>query len=103
MSTLLRNLIWLGAALIVAMRRQYSGFFAPYDHVYDPLLDDFEPGMPTEKVRSVFAALRPTFSYQQIADILNMRGERTRYGKPWTDVAVLRACRRLGIGSTLEH
>jgi carboxypeptidase Taq len=44
---------------IVAMRRQYSGFFAPYDHVYDPLLDDFEPGMPTEKVRSVFAALRP--------------------------------------------
>ncbi len=41
----------------------------------------------------------PSFSYQQIADILNMRGERTRRGKPWTDVAVLRACARLGIGS----
>lgn len=50
-------------------------------------------------LRDFFAALRPAFSYQQIADILNMRGERTRYGKPWTDVAVLRACARLGVGS----
>jgi len=49
--------------------------------------------------RNLFAALRPAFSYQQIADILNMRGERTRYGKPGTDVAVLRACRRLEIES----
>ena len=48
-------------------------------------------------LRDFFAALRPAFSYQQIADILNMRGERTRRGKPWTDVAVLRACGRLGI------
>ena len=50
-------------------------------------------------LRDFFAALRPAFSYQQIADILNMRGERTRRGKPWTDVAVLRACRRLEIES----
>lgn len=49
-------------------------------------------------LRDFFAALRPAFSFQQIADILNMRGERTRRGKPWTDVAVLRACGRLGIG-----
>jgi DNA invertase Pin-like site-specific DNA recombinase len=49
-------------------------------------------------LREFFAALRPAFSYQQIADILNMRGERTRRGKPWTDVAVLRACRRLEAG-----
>ncbi len=48
-------------------------------------------------LRDFFAALRPAFSYQQIADILNMRGERTRRGRPWTDVAVLRVCRRLGI------
>ena len=26
-------------------------------------------------LREFFAALRPAFSYQQIADILNMRGE----------------------------
>jgi DNA invertase Pin-like site-specific DNA recombinase len=49
-------------------------------------------------LRDFLAALRPAFSYQQIADILNMRGERTRRNHPWTDVAVLRACRRLGIG-----
>jgi carboxypeptidase Taq len=43
---------------IVALRRQYVDFFAPYDHVYDPLLDDFEPGMKTSQVRDVFAELR---------------------------------------------
>ncbi len=48
-------------------------------------------------LRDFLAALRPSFSYQQIADILNMRGERTRRGKPWSDVAVRRACRRLRI------
>ncbi len=51
-------------------------------------------------LRDFLAALRPAFSYQQIADILNQRGERTRRGKPWTDVAVLRACKRQGIGIT---
>ncbi len=49
-------------------------------------------------LRDFLAALRPAFSYQQIADVLNMRGERTRRGKRWTDVAVRRACRRLRIG-----
>ncbi len=48
-------------------------------------------------LRDFLAALRPAFSYQQIADILNLRGERTRRGKPWTDVAVRRVCRRLRI------
>lgn len=50
-------------------------------------------------LREFLAALRPAFSYQQIADILNMQGHRTRRGKPWSDVAVLRACRRMGIGA----
>jgi carboxypeptidase Taq len=44
---------------IVALRRQYVDFFAPYDHVYDPLLDDFEPGMKTAEVKAVFDELRP--------------------------------------------
>ncbi len=43
---------------IVTLRRQYAGFFAPYDHVYDPLLDDFEPGMKTREVQAIFGALR---------------------------------------------
>jgi carboxypeptidase Taq len=44
---------------IVDMRRQYADFFKPYDHVYDPLLDDFEPGMKTAQVQEVFTSLRP--------------------------------------------
>ncbi len=44
---------------IVKMRRQYADFFAPYDSVYDPLLDDFEPGMKASQVKQIFDALRP--------------------------------------------
>jgi carboxypeptidase Taq len=44
---------------IVELRREYAGFFAPYDSIYDPLLDDFEPGMKTATVRGIFDALRP--------------------------------------------
>jgi carboxypeptidase Taq len=44
---------------IVAMRREYVEFFAPYDSVYDPLLDGFEPGMKTAEVAAVFSVLRP--------------------------------------------
>lgn len=44
---------------IIELRRQYSGFFAPYDHIYDPLLDDFEPGLKTADVQAIFNALRP--------------------------------------------
>jgi len=43
---------------IVELRRDYVDFFAPYDHVYDPLLDDFEPGMKTADVKAVFDELR---------------------------------------------
>ncbi|NPV57385.1 MAG: carboxypeptidase M32 [Anaerolineae bacterium] len=44
---------------IVEMRRQYADFFKPYDHVYDPLLDEFEPGMKTADVQAIFNQLRP--------------------------------------------
>jgi carboxypeptidase Taq len=44
---------------IVELRRQYADFFSPYDHIYDPLLDDFEPGMKAAEVKAVFDALRP--------------------------------------------
>jgi carboxypeptidase Taq len=44
---------------IVDMRRQYADFFKPYDHVYDPLLDDFEPGMKTAEVQEIFTGMRP--------------------------------------------
>ncbi len=44
---------------IVELRQQYCEFFAPYESMYDPLLDDFEPGMKTSTVRAIFDALRP--------------------------------------------
>jgi carboxypeptidase Taq len=44
---------------IVEMRRQYAEFFTPYEHIYDPLLDDFEPGMKTAEVKQIFSDLRP--------------------------------------------
>ena len=42
----------------VEMRRAYADYFKPYDHVYDPLLDDFEPGMKTADVTKIFDPLR---------------------------------------------
>jgi len=44
---------------IVELRREYAEYFKPYDHVYDPLLDDFEPGLKTAEVKEIFARLRP--------------------------------------------
>src|SRR3990172_10832711 len=42
---------------IVELRREYADYFKPYDHVYDPLLDDFEPGLKTAEVKDIFARL----------------------------------------------
>ena len=44
---------------VVELRQAYADFFKPYDHIYDPLLDDFEPGMKTSEVKAIFYALRP--------------------------------------------
>ena len=44
---------------ILTLRQQYADFFKPYDHPYDPLLDDYEPGMKAAQVKSVFDALKP--------------------------------------------
>jgi carboxypeptidase Taq len=48
---------------IVDWRRRYADLFAPYEHIYDPLLAEFEPGMKTAEVQAIFNALRP----QQVA------------------------------------
>ena len=44
---------------LVELRREYAEFFKPWDHIYDPLLDDFEPGMKTAEVQDIFKNLRP--------------------------------------------
>ena len=43
---------------IIELRRQYADFFAPYEHVYDPMLGDYEPGLTTAEVQAIFAPLR---------------------------------------------
>lgn len=44
---------------IVDLRKQYAALFQPYDHIYDALLDDYEPGMKTADVKAIFDELRP--------------------------------------------
>src|SRR5712691_5524256 len=39
------------------LSREYAGFFAPYEHVADPLIDDADEGMTTASVRRLFDAL----------------------------------------------
>lgn len=43
---------------IVELRRQYADCH-PYNHIYDPLLEDYEPGLKTTDVKGIFEALRP--------------------------------------------
>ena len=42
----------------VEMSREYAGFFAPSDHVADPLIDVADPGMRDAALRPLFADLR---------------------------------------------
>jgi carboxypeptidase Taq len=42
----------------IALSREYAGFFAPYKHIADPLIDDADPGMTTASIRKLFADLR---------------------------------------------
>ncbi len=44
---------------VVELVQRYVTFFPPADHPYDVLLDDFEPGMKTADVQTIFNALRP--------------------------------------------
>jgi carboxypeptidase Taq len=42
----------------VELRRQYVDCFEGFEHPYDALLDDFEPGLTTAELRPLFAELR---------------------------------------------
>ena len=43
---------------IIELKRQYVTFFPAPDHLYDVLLDDYEPGTKTADVKAVFDTLR---------------------------------------------
>jgi carboxypeptidase Taq len=107
---------------IIDLSRRYAAFFEPYDHVYDPLLDNFERGMKTAEVQAIFDELRP----QQV-EVIRAISERpqvddsflrqpfpekeqwdfgveviTRFGYDWNhgrqDKAVHPFCTHFGIG-----
>jgi carboxypeptidase Taq len=42
----------------IELAHRYIACFEPYDDPYDPLLDDFEPGMKTADVEAVFEGLK---------------------------------------------
>ena len=42
----------------VELRRRYVACFDGYEHPYDAMLDDFEPGLTTAELRPLFAQLR---------------------------------------------
>ncbi len=44
---------------IIDWAKRYAELFKPYDHAYDPLLNDYEPGMKTAEVKAIFEGIRP--------------------------------------------
>src|SRR4029077_12647708 len=42
----------------VELSREYAGYFAPWQRMTDPMIDDCDAGMTTESVQALFAALR---------------------------------------------
>lgn len=44
---------------VLELVHKYISFFPPADHPYDTLLNDFEPGMKTADVKTIFDGLRP--------------------------------------------
>jgi carboxypeptidase Taq len=42
----------------IDLSREYAGFFAPYEHIADPLIDAAEDGMTAAAIGSLFAGLR---------------------------------------------
>jgi carboxypeptidase Taq len=42
----------------VDLAREYAGYFAPYDHVADPLIDDAEEGMTAAMIIDLFSQLK---------------------------------------------
>src|SRR5215475_1918336 len=43
---------------LLDLSREYAEFFAPYEHIADPFIDDAEEGMTTASVQALFTALR---------------------------------------------
>lgn len=43
---------------VLALRRDQAECLAPYEHIYDPLLDEYEPDIKTSEVREIFLSIK---------------------------------------------
>src|SRR5215203_5582835 len=66
----------------VELKRRYVDFFEGYDEPYDVLLDDYEPGMKTAEVRTVFDELKAEL-VPLIAEIGSVDGDDAFMSGPW--------------------
>lgn len=57
---------------LLELTREYADFFAPYEEIYDVLLDDYEPGLKSCEVRKLFAELEK----KQVALIEKVAGSK---------------------------
>jgi carboxypeptidase Taq len=57
---------------VIDLTRQQAECFAPYSHLYDPLLDKYEPGMKTSEVQKMFTGMK-----DELIDLVNKIISRT--------------------------
>ena len=43
---------------VLSLRRKQAECLDPYDHIYDPLLDEYEPEMKTSEVHAMFSSIK---------------------------------------------
>jgi carboxypeptidase Taq len=85
---------------LLELSREYAEFFAPYEHIADPFIDDAEEGMTTASVEALFTALRrelvpivQSITEQAPADD---RCLRQRFGEPAQLEFGLKVAQRMG-------
>ena len=57
---------------VIDISRQQAECFAPYSHLYDPLLDKYEPGMKTSEVQKMFTGMK-----DELIDLVDKINSRT--------------------------
>ena len=82
------------------LSREYAGFYAPYDRIADPLIDDADHGMTTALIQKLFAELRRelvpivrAIADEPVADDRCLRGA---FGEPAQLAFSLDVASRLG-------
>jgi carboxypeptidase Taq len=83
------------------LRRQYSACFPEAEHVYDPLLDDYEPGLSTAELTETLARLRdglvPLVAAAPDVDDSLMRGRPGDFPEPGQRALVRTVLQAIGV------